>query len=251
MRDVRSLLLALTTALWVATGTRAEPLLIQVDAGNPPFMYSVGGTETSAGIYSSVLYAAFLRLGLPVVVKAVPWKRALLELDRGAAGVGGIYKNAERAAKYDYSDPIFVERIAVFYNTTRPMEFRSIRDLYGKRIGVIRGWSYGDDLDLARKYEEVIVEEASGDQQNFRKLAYGRLDAVLAIVEAGERVLEEGGGDLAYITMARTLLASNPAHLAFSKAADQQETLKLFNRELAAMKRDGSFSKIFQQELTR
>lgn len=245
------MLVVLGFALCSAATSKADPLLIQVDAGNPPFMYTVGASEAAAGFYPAVLQAAFAQFGTPIVVKAVPWKRALLELERGVAGVGGIYKNDERSAKFDYSDPIFVERIAVYYSTRNAIDFRSIHDLYGKRIGIIRGWSYGDDLDLARKYDQVIVEEVNGDQQNFKKLASGRLDAVLAVVESGERMLEDGAGELAYIKMSNTLLASHPAYLAFSKKENRLETLKLFNKALAAMKKDGSLEKLFQQELAR
>lgn len=248
---LRALFLHLMLVLGSAPARAAEPLLVLVDAGNPPFMYNAGGVDTAAGVYPAMLYAAFARAGVPVVVKAAPWKRAMLELEHGAAGLGGIYKNDERAAKFDYSDPIFVERIAVFYNTQNPIDFHTIRDLFGKRVGVIRGWSYGDDMDLARKNDHVAVEEVNGDQQNFKKLASGRLDAVLAIVESGERMLEEGAGELGYIKMSNTLLASNPAYLAFAKKANQSDGLKLFNKAMAAMKKDGSLDKLFQQELAR
>ncbi len=251
MLFVRALLLYVTLALGWSVANAADPTLVLVDAGNPPFMYNASGVDTAGGVYPALLLAAFARMGMPLVVKAVPWKRAMQELEHGVAGVGGIYRNEERASKFDYSEPLIVERIAVFYNSQRPIEFRNLHDLFGKRIGVIRGWSYGDELDLARKNEQLVVEEVNGDQQNFRKLASGRLDAVLAIVESGERMLEEGAGELAYVKMATTLLASNPAYLAFSKKQNQVETLKQFNKTLAAMKKDGSLDKLFQQELAR
>ncbi len=248
---LRALLLNVILALGWSTASAAEPLLVLVDAGNPPFMYNASGVDNAGGVYPSMLQTAFARMGMPLVVKAVPWKRAVHELEHAAAGVGGIYKNDERTAKFDYSDALFVERIAVFYNSQRPIDFHTVHDLFGKRVGVIRGWSYGDELDLARKNEQLLVEEVNGDQQNFKKLASGRLDAVLAIVESGERALDEGAGELAYVKMSATLLASNPAYLAFSKKANQLETLKQFNKALAAMKKDGSLDKLFQQELAR
>ncbi len=246
---LRAFLLYVMLALGWPVVCRAEPLVVLVDAGNAPFMYNSTGVDTAAGVYPSVLQIAFARMGVPLVVKAVPWKRAIQELELASAGVGGIYKNDERAAKFDYSDPLFVERIAVYYNSQRPIDFHTVRDLIGKRVGVIRGWSYGDDWDLARKNDQLVVEEVNGDQQNFKKLASGRLDAVLAIVESGDRVLDEGAGDFAYVKMSATLLSSNPAHVAFSKKANQLETLKSFNKTLAAMKKDGSLDKLFQQEL--
>ena len=251
VRRALSFFLLLAIGLFAPIASAAEPLLIHVDAGNPPFMFGADERGTPLGMYPAILYSAFKRGGTPVVVKAIPWKRALLEIELGAAGVGGIYKNDERAAKFDYSDPIFLERIAVFYNTNNPIEFNSIRDLFGKRVGVTRGWSYGDDFDLAIKYDQVTAESTGGDQQNFSKLALGRIDAVLAIVESGERLLEKGTKEYADIRMAKTLLVSNQAYLAFAKKANQLPSIALFNKELAKMKKDGSFNALVQQELSR
>ena len=229
----------------------AQPLVINVDAGNPPFMYVAAGAKAPSGVYPAVVTEISKRLGTSVALGGLPWSRVLQEIDRGRAGAAGLYKNEERAAKYDYSDPIFVERIAVFFSTKNPIEFKSIRDLYGKRIGLVRGWSYGDAFDLARKNNHLLVEETGADRNNFMKLSLGRVDAVLAVVESGERLLEEGAGDFAYLKMAPTLLIRNPAYLAFSKKAGQQETLRLFNLELEKMAKDGSLEKLVRQELSR
>ena len=227
----------------------ADPVVIDVDSGNPPFMYKKNGEEVAQGVYPALLKALFDRLGIPVNIQAVPWKRALLDIDRGVAGVGGIYKNEVRLLKYDYSEPLFVERIAVYYNKNNPIKYNSIEDLYGKRVGVILGWSYGDDFDLARTYEQILVEPTNTDEQNLDKLARGRIDAVLAIVESGDRLLAHGKRK--DLVMAKSLLLSNPAHLAFLKKANQLPLIQRFNKELAEMKKDGSLESIVQQELSR
>ena len=102
-------------------------------------------------------------------------------------GIGGLYKNAERLARYDFSDPIHVENIAVHYRRAKPVDFRMVADLYGKRVGVLRGWSYGGTFDAASQSGWIATEEVSSDRSNFLKLMDGRLDAVLAIAESGTR----------------------------------------------------------------
>ena len=233
----------------VAPGSEATRpvIVVDVDAENPPFMSSRAGY--AVGLYPTVIRAALGRCHGNVRVQAKPWKRAFVEIDKARAGVGGLYKNAERLAKYDFSDPIYVENIAVYYRQVRPLEFRSVSDLHGKKVGVLRGWSYGDAFDTARTNGSIATEEVSGDRSNFLKLLDGRLDAVLAIEESGRTTL--AAPRMRGIDQAGVYLASFPVHLAFNKAAGKGDLLACFNKALAEMKIDGSFDRIVREELGR
>ena len=222
-------------------------IVVDVDAENPPFMSSRAGD--AVGLYPALIRAALGRCHDHVRVQAKPWKRAFVEIDKAQAGVGGLYRNAERLAKYDFSDPIYVENIAVFYRTVRPFDFRTVADLYGKRVGVLRGWSYGDDFDVAKRNGSIATEEVSSDRSNFLKLTDGRLDAVLAIEESGQAAMAASG--LHGIEQANAYLASYPVYLAFSKKAAKSDLLVCFNKALAEMKQDGAFERIVRQELGR
>ena len=249
LRWWRTVFTVLFAGLFAVQANAVDPVLVNVDVGNPPFAYNKEGGKIAQGIYPALLKAAFDRLGTPLKLQSFPWKRALLEIDRGIAGVGGIYKNEVRLLKYDYSDPMFVERIAVYYNKHNPIEYNSIEDLYGKRVGVMLGWSYGDDFDLARTYDQIIVEPVIDVEQNFEKLSRGRIDAVLAIVESGEHMLARGKHH--DLVMANTLLLATPGYLAFLKRANQLKLIERFNKELAEMKKDGTLDRIVRQELSR
>jgi len=227
--------------------TARTAVVVNVDAENPPFMSRQGGR--AVGLYPALLRAALGRCHGSVVIEAKPWKRAFTEIDKAQAGVGGLYKNTERLAKYDFSDPIYVEKIAVYYRHARPFVFSLVSDLYGKRVGVLRGWSYGEMFDTARKNGLLTVEEVSSDRSNFLKLQDGRLDAVLAIEESGAANIAMAGMD--GIDRADVFLASYPAHLAFNKAAGMTDLLSCFNRVMLDMKHDGSFERIVDQELGR
>lgn len=222
-------------------------LVVNVDAENPPFMSSRGGY--AVGLYPAILRVALARCHDNVHVEAKPWKRAFAEIDKGLAGIGGLYKNAERLARYDFSDPIHVENIAVYYRRAKPVDFRMVADLYGKRVGVLRGWSYGGTFDAASQSGWIATEEVSSDRSNFLKLMDGRLDAVLAIAESGTANL--GAPGVSGIEQADVYLASYPVHLAFHKKAGQGEVLACFNKTLAEMKRDGMFDRIVREQLGR
>lgn len=233
--------LSLTAAPAVALAEQAT--LVNFDAANPPFMY--GSAQHADGLYPSLVVAVFNQMGKPVKLSAKPWKRALRELDLGVAGVGGIYKTEERLRKYDYSEVLFVERIAVYHHHDKPVAFDELSDLYGKRVGTLLGWSYGDEFDNARKAGKILVEEVPSDVQNFDKLARGRLDAVLAIEQVGAGILKSGS--YTGIQKSPVYLAEKSTHLAFHKKAEAAVLLAEFNRALRDIRQNGVYGRILSQ----
>jgi len=233
-RILSSLLFATVSTIGLAAG----PLVIDVDEANPPFMFDQGGKP--AGIYPALLEAAFKHMAVPMEVRARPWKKAIQEIDTGAAGVGGIYKNAEREKKYDYSDKIFVEKLVVYFNKANPLNFTRIDDLKGRKVGVLRGWSYGDDFDGARNAKALAVEEVDSDEMNFKKLDTGRLDAVVAINESGAALMHTYKN----IGFSATALSQNPTYLALAKSNGQAALLKQFDQAINQMQKSGEFRKI-------
>jgi polar amino acid transport system substrate-binding protein len=244
---LKSLASVVAMAAFFGSAWAADPVLVNVDAENPPFMSAVGGK--ASGVYPAVISAAFAKFNQPVSIEAKPWKRALAEIDEAKGGVGGIYKNDERAAKYDFSEPILTENTAVYFDKAKPIDFKTVADLHGKKVGIIRGWSYGDAFDAAKKDGKLTVEEVPNDKSNFLKLAEGRLDAVLAIEEAGKAIV--AAEKLASIDQGKAFLASNKAHLAFNKSAKQTDLLAKFSKAIGEMKQDGSLDKIVLKELSK
>jgi polar amino acid transport system substrate-binding protein len=239
MKIFTTLALALAASL-----AGAQPLVVDVDDANPPFMFARDGQ--AAGVYPALMQAVFREMKEPVSIEPKPWRRALSEIDAGTAGVGGIYKNSERLKRFDYSEPMFVERVSIYAVQGDANRYTGVADLKGKRVGVIRGWSYGDDFDEARKAGAMEVEEVNSDTQNFAKLAAGRLDAVLAIVEAAEPHLRRHRN----VQLAGSLV-ENPTYLAFNKSANKLGFLERFNAALARLKKSGALSRIVTEELHR
>lgn len=242
---VRTMVLCLGLVLSFCAPALAEQVML--DVSNPPFMY--GGDGKALGVYPAILAEAFKKMGVPLEMEAVPWKRAIAAIDEGKAGVGGIYKNEERLKKYDYSDKLFDEVILVYVRKGAEFEFTGVPSLAGKKVGVLRGWSYGDDFDAAAKAGKITADEAEGDGQNFAKLAAGRVDAVLAVRESGDINLASPDTAKAVVALS-TPLSNSPSFLAFNKSANKGEVLAKFNATLAQMKGDGSMDKLVKAILS-
>jgi len=238
----RLLVLVLLVLICLPKPTSAEPILVMVDTANPPFMFLTSDGKAS-GIYPAIITEAFERMGVPVKVSAIPWKRALANMEMGEAGVAGIYKTIERSGKCDFSDYLFVEKVQVIVLAKRMFPYSGLQSLQGKRLGVLRGWSYGDEFDKARAAGLFTVEEVESDAQNLAKLKNDRLDAVLAIKESGDASMSGFGSPQAFVAL-EPPLSETPTYLAFSRQADKAELLKSFNKALASMRQDGTWDKI-------
>lgn len=224
---------------WASSAKSAETIV--VDQANPPFMYEIKGKV--AGIYPALIREAFQRMGEDIQLSALPWKRALNDVDRGLVGIGGLYKTKTRVAVLDFSDRLFEEVIQIYVVQGKSFPYDGIRSLYGRKIGVLRGWSYGEEFDAAVAAGKIKIEEVSGDMQNFEKLAAGRLDIVLAIRESAEIVISSGGLKDKIEPLPSPLITS-PAYLAFAKSGNKTGLLARFNTTLATMHGDGSYDRI-------
>lgn len=224
----------------LAAGAAAE-LVIALDAQNPPFMYADRDGQPH-GVYPLLLRTLFTRLDVPMRLACLPWPRALAGLDRAEHGVGGIYSTAERQARYDFSQPLHIETIKVYTRRGALRLFERIDDLGGLRVGVLRGWSYGDAFDAAARAGLFQVEPVAADVQNFGKLERGFLDVAVAIEQAGDALL--GAGDYPSVRALPNPLTENPTYLAFNKTAQQRVLIARFDEQLEKLRRNGEHARI-------
>ena len=242
---INSLLVALS--IFASTAQAADTVIINVDAGNPPFMFSNQGD--AEGIYPAIFYEAFRRMGVSVNIIAMPWKKAVKEAEEGKGAIGDFYQTPERLLKFDYSEFILLENFAVYYKRDSGFDFHKCKDLYGKRVGVMSGWSYGEEFDNAVKNKLITVDESLSDRQNFKKLQQGKIDVVIAVNESGRAIIHND--KIPNITRAQPYLIYNRGYLAFAKSANQTALLSKFSSTIAAMRSDGTLDAIVLRELSK
>ena len=230
----RLLLCVLMLGVWAGWASAGEKVCF--DQENPPFMYQKG--EAPTGLYPAIISEAFKRMNVPLTVECLPWNRVIAGADAGEWGVGGIYQNEERLKKYDYSAPIFEEKLMIFVMQGNEFSFNGVADLSGKTVGVMRGWSYGDAFDKAVASGSITKEEVESDEMNFKKLIAGRLDAIVAAPETWlglKGALDKEGK----VVMLSTPMTVNKTYLIFNKSAGKTSLLATFSQTVEAMKTEG------------
>ncbi|NIY77489.1 amino acid ABC transporter substrate-binding protein [Thalassospira sp. HF15] len=219
----------------------AQALTIYVDEANPPFMYR--DHDRAAGIYPEIVRAISAHAGITVEIVPVPWRRALLHLENGDGAVAGIYKNLERQKKYAFSDPVHRESLMIYRPAGKFSPETRIEDLSGMNVGVIRGWSYGNAFDSARASGMFDTSEAAGDDQNFAMLVSKRIDAVIAVREAGDiwiRKLELEDK----VVRGQNAIYENQTFIAFNRKSQDISQLARINRAIAELIANGTMEAV-------
>lgn len=221
-----------------------KQLAVFVDNSYPPYMYELDDSEAD-GLYPRLLERIISNTAHEAKVLATPWKRALVYGAKGVGAVGGAYKNDERMKIYDYSAPLYQEKLVLFVNKDKPFEYHDISDLKGKVIGVNRGWSYGQEFDAARDAKLFQINERGNTSENFKMLALGRIDCLILDQLSGDSYVRLlGMGDK--ISSLSTPFSMNNAYLIISKELKMTDFLDDFNESLKAIREDGTYEKIVQ-----
>lgn len=217
-------------------------LTIFVDSSYPPYMYKTEGTSAD-GLYPRLLKELIRQSNNKADIKAYPWKRALLFSEAGKGAVGGAYKNDERIKTYDFSNPLYEEKLVLFVNKNKSFDYNSIEDLKGKVIGVNRGWSYGQAFDEARNNGLFTVHVSNDPTDNFKMLALGRIDSVILEQTSGDfyTQLLEIEDNIMSLPVAFSL---NSGYLIIPKTLHMTTFISEINEALEKIKKDGTYNEI-------
>ena len=82
-----------------------------------------------------------------------------------------------------------------------------------------------------------------GDSPNFKKIAAGRVDAIIAVWESGESNIAEQKLE-STVKRLPNLFSTSSVYLAFNKGAKMKDTLAKFDAAMVGMKKDGRFDAI-------
>ena len=209
----------------------------------PPFY---GKELENHGFITEIVTAAFERSGYRIDVKFLPWNRALEKTKDGAFdGLFTVWHRKEREQWFLYSDPLPANEVGFYKRAEDDIQFADYDDLRPYQIGVVLGYVNPPGFDEANLKTVTVFD----DETNFRKLAKGRIDLVLADRLLGQNiintVLADSGVAFEWLTPA---LAIETQHVVFSKQLDgYPQRAADFNAGLAAIEADGTLTAIIKK----
>nr|WP_313906137.1 transporter substrate-binding domain-containing protein [Shewanella algae] len=117
----------------------------------------------------------------------------------------------------------------------RPVSWQQLQDLQRYNLGVVKGYVNTESLDRAMDSGRQPFELANSDEQNLRKLAAARIDAVVIDANVYRYLLRQKGMEEleGKLKLNRQLLASKGLLVAFRNSEEGQRWRDIFDQGLA------------------
>lgn len=197
------------------------------------------------GVAPAVVKLIFGELGYQVKLGIVGnWKRCLSEVKTGHADiVVAAYRIVSREPYFDFSQQhIVTDPIGIFVNANKSKNYHSLNDLKGKIVGLLFGDSFGDSLD---KFigDNNQVEYVSQGQQNFEKLAHGRIDFMPLGIVSGKLQTQKFGYS-EQITVTPFKLETEYYYLALGRHSELSQHLPYINQRLDELHQSGKIQQL-------
>lgn len=162
----------ITTPLLAATYTCG------VANGYPPFQFEKDGVPVGADV--DLLQAVFQETGDKLIIKQTRWDDAVALLRFGKLDcLGGIEISEERKKIFDFTQPYYQRRIAVF-TLAKNQSIKTLDDLLGQKIA-------GDRQSFVERYFEskgllarMRVLHTNTKEESMAKLKSGEVVAIIA-----------------------------------------------------------------------
>ncbi|MBF0205913.1 MAG: transporter substrate-binding domain-containing protein [Oligoflexia bacterium] len=225
----------------------AETLSIRADVWMP---YN-GEPAGDVGYMVEVLKKVYSEFNVVIDYQTMPWARAIKEVrDGNFDAVIGAYK-------MDVPDFVFPQEHftiggeAFFVLSSKTWEFKDHSSLKQQKMGCIKDYSYGEDIDKYIKENPTMVECVSGDdplEQNIKKLIAGRIDVLIEDAAVFWWKVHSMSGIKEKVKSAGSLGKNTPMYIAFSpqdkKKAKSKEYADKFDQGFKKLVASGEIARL-------
>jgi len=215
----------------------------------PPY---AGKDLPKQGASVAVVRAALAAMGQRLEVTFLPWTQAVAIGQNSKSGYQGYfpeYSSPEVEATFELSQPVGHGPLGLVERRSEPVRWRTLADLKGLQIGVVRGYVNTVEFDSMVANGELSAVFASDDLANINKVTRGRLPLavidkhVLAYLMANERSVADSRRVLQFNAR---LLDNKSLHVALQRNAAGAVALQLINQGLQKIDVDAIAAPFFK-----
>lgn len=256
MRLVRFVLLYTLLLLPHASGLAATTqaaeqtslIALTISAGEwPPFLSEALPHQ---GVVAHLIRDIFAEAGYQVSFSFLPWARAYHDTANGKYAATAVWMLAEdRTKDFLYSEAVLSEQFVLFHLKQRHFDWQQLTDLRGMLLGGGLGYSYGPAFDDALHNKVFKMSRVGSTEQNFRRLAAGRIDVLAEEISVGYHTLNHQLPELAAVIShhPRPLLINQSFLLLPQNSPDSVQLLQVFNQQLQLFRQSGRYQSYFDR----
>lgn len=234
---------ALIGLLLLSHGAAAQKLRLVAD-GWPPF---TDATLVNGGLATDIVSTALARAGYASEFDQVPWARAMLGISEGRYDVLiNAWYSEERTRVGVFSAEYLLNRIRFIKRRDAPIQFNDLQQLHAYPIAVVRGYAYSRAFDEDLQMQKVPVHNFA---MAVRMLAADRVKLTLEDEYVARYYLSRESAKVRNaVEFLPKPLSENSLHILVSlKNPEHKQIVAGFDREIAAMKADGSYARLLRR----
>ncbi|WP_419901836.1 substrate-binding periplasmic protein [Kiloniella sp.] len=242
-RFINFVLALLVTSFWVLAPqtSNAEPIVL-VTGDYPPFDMQ-NSSDGKRGFDVEVAEAAFKAVGLEAQTSFVPWKRAMVMIEKGeATAVITCAYREERASFAIWSDPISEASVTfVIRKDQKDLSLEGVSSLQQHTVVTVS--DYATDKELTGL--GIPHEKVNSMKEGLLVVANGNAEVFYVGTEAAKFVAQENGlsSKLDFLPVAGAKIV--PFHICLSKEwPNYQQVNDQFNEGLKIIRQNGEFARI-------
>jgi len=211
----------------------------------PPYIEGRLGEHASGGKLIELYRELFNRIdGAEVQYLLMPWKRALVEVERGRKdGIMALFKSPERTRVMDFTAPIFTGRTMLWYARSKypePINWDTMDDLKAYNIVVLRGSAMAAPLrDAIDRGIPLSIIEVDSHQRQFEMVLRGRADIAPLTEVVGYHLMNHEDMKGVMVPMKKPLSSGDVYYMAFSKKSPARKLIPRINAIIGDMQKEG------------
>ncbi len=195
-----------------------------------------------SGYANELVRAAYRAVNTAVTLKVVPYARCkAYVMQAQIAGCMSMSDSPELHGLVHFADaPLFSAHPVFFYDSRRSMPAAAMSELRpGIRIGIVLGYEYPASVGQLKE-RGVVLDAAASEELNLKKLAAGRLDLALVMLDYHKTAeLLQSKAKVSHLAAAFDMEAQG-SYLGFSTThADGERARALFNQGYALIQANG------------
>ncbi len=208
--------------------------------------------ETYIGAWIDITKIVAERAGVEIIFRALPLKRLFSYLESGKVDIAfGIYRDADRDEHFIFlNTPIAWSTTYAFVKKGKEFPFNSIKDLYGKEIGILRGLSFGPELNNEIRKKSLLIQNVASYEQNILKLLSNRIDVTFAPGQCFQTLINDKGLSGQIIKINNPITPQRSLHIVFSRVSDfpdKEEVIEKMDLILQEMAENGEIDIITEK----
>lgn len=208
--------------------------------------------DAKPGYMIEVLKAIFEPQGVQIDYQTMPWNRSKDEVRKGKydAIVGADH---EEGAGYVLPKETFGKFDNTFFATSsNSWRFKGVDSLKQIKLGVVEGYSYGDEMNTYLKSapQGKVIAATGNDAlpKLLKMLQAGRIDVILEDVSVMSYALITNGVPAGEVTAAGSLGDTNDLYIAFAPGKDTSKKYsEQFSAGIAELRKSGKLKQILDR----